>query len=354
MNIILLVALLIVSFLRPTFAQIGDDGTGVVNGYKIGPNAVLTGADLRRTDLKGANLTRAILNGAVLEGADLSDSILLGTEFQNSNLKNTKLMNSNFGRANLSGADLSNSNLTNVTMDQSLLVNANLQNTNLTSAFLFNCNLSGTDFTGANFYKILSGYIVGRPSVLPEGWILSIDGSYFVGFGANLRAAELTNTRYLGSVLTALTEKAFEKIISLESSTNGIPESVTANTTKINELNSQVRDNTEESAKNSLTIDTLKAQISEISTKLETLVASVAEKDAQIAELKKRPTLDQVRDARAGSIVLTVEPDGNNITLGMTIEQSDNLVEWTSLDGEMTRTIPIPDGKKFYRFAFDK
>ena len=88
--------------------------------------------------------------------------------------------------------------------------------------------------------------------------------------------------------------------------------------------------------------------------RLETLVASVAEKDAQIAELKKRPTLDQVRDARAGSIVLTVAPDGNNITLGMTIEQSDNLVEWTSLDGEMTRTIPIPDGKKFYRFAFDK
>ena len=131
MNIILLAALLIVSFLRPAFAQIGDDGTGVVNGYKIGPNEVLTGADLRGTDLKGANLTRAILNGAALEGADLSDSILMGTEFQSANLKNAKLMNSNFGRANLSGADLSNSNLTNVTMDQSLLVNANLQNTNL-------------------------------------------------------------------------------------------------------------------------------------------------------------------------------------------------------------------------------
>ena len=48
------------------------------------------------------------------------------------------------------------------------------------------------------------------------------------------------------------------------------------------------------------------------------------------------------------------EDDGDNITLGLTIEQSDNLIEWTKLDGEMTRTIPIPDGKKFYRFALDK
>ena len=88
---------------------------------------------------------------------------------------------------------------------------------------------------------------------------------------------------------------------------------------------------------------------------------SLVEKDAKIAELEQggggqslEQVLEQVRDARAGSVVLTVEPDGNNITLGLTIEQSDNLTEWTKLDGEMTRTIPIPDGKKFYRFALDK
>ena len=87
----------------------------------------------------------------------------------------------------------------------------------------------------------------------------------------------------------------------------------------------------------------------------------IAEKDAKIAELEQRgggqsleQVLEQVRDARAGSVVLTVDPDGNNITLGLTIEQSDNLTEWTKLDGEMTRTIPIPDGKKCYRFALDK
>ena len=110
------------------------------------------------------------------------------------------------------------------------------------------------------------------------------------------------------------------------------------------------------------------AEINAMKAQLQTLVASAAEKDAQIAEKDAKiaeleqggggqsleQVLEQVRDARAGSVVLTVDPEGDNITLGLTIEQSDNLIEWTKLDGEMTRTIPIPDGKKFYRFALDK
>ena len=94
---------------------------------------------------------------------------------------------------------------------------------------------------------------------------------------------------------------------------------------------------------------------------LQTLVAQVAEKDKRIAELEQggegqslEQVLEQVRDARAGSVVLTVDPEGDTVTLGLTIEQSDNLIEWTKLEGEITRTIPIPDGKNFYRFALDK
>ena len=64
--------------------------------------------------------------------------------------------------------------------------------------------------------------------------------------------------------------------------------------------------------------------------------------------------LEQVRDARAGSVVLMVDPEGGSVTLGLTIEQSENLIDWTKIDGEMTHTIPIPDGKKFYPFALDK
>ncbi|MEC9110684.1 MAG: hypothetical protein VYA85_00320 [Verrucomicrobiota bacterium] len=110
------------------------------------------------------------------------------------------------------------------------------------------------------------------------------------------------------------------------------------------------------------------AEINAMKAQLQTLVASVAEKDAQIAEKDAKiaeleqggggqsleQVLEQVRDARAGSVVLTVDPEGDTVTLGLTIEQSDNLIEWTKLEGEITRTIPIPDGKNFYRFALDK
>ena len=103
------------------------------------------------------------------------------------------------------------------------------------------------------------------------------------------------------------------------------------------------------------------AEINAMKAQLQTLVASVVEKDAKIAELEQggggqslEQVLEQVRDARAGSVVLTVDPEGDTVTLGLTIEQSDNLIEWTKLEGEITRTIPIPDGKKFYRFALDK
>ena len=118
---------------------------------------------------------------------------------------------------------------------------------------------------------------------------------------------------------------------------------------------------TEQMATLSENDQSIMAEINAMKAQLQTLVAQVAEKDERIAELEQggegqslEQVLEQVRDARAGSVVLTVDPDGENITLGLTIEQSDNLTEWTKLDGEMTRTIPIPDGKKFYRFALDK
>ena len=95
-------------------------------------------------------------------------------------------------------------------------------------------------------------------------------------------------------------------------------------------------------------------ELNNLNAKINNLQAVVDRRDEQIAELKQRPTLDEVRDARAGSVVLSVDPDGDEITLGITIEQSDNLLDWTKLKGEMSRTIPIPDGKKFYRFALDK
>ncbi|MGC6456807.1 MAG: pentapeptide repeat-containing protein [Akkermansiaceae bacterium] len=109
-TISLLLVLLFSASVVPASAQIGPDGTGVVNGYSIGPNVLLFGANLR-----GADLYRADLGAANLRGANLFGALLIEADL---------------GAADLSGADLSG---------------ANLNKTDLTSA-----NLSGVYFYGAS------------------------------------------------------------------------------------------------------------------------------------------------------------------------------------------------------------
>lgn len=317
----------------PVVAQIGEDGTGTVDGYEIGPNADLRGANLKGADLKGANLMRANLVNAILEGADLRDAIIQGADLQGANLRSSNMQGANFERAIINGADLSDSNLTEAILTRAVLVNANLSNANLARAILFNTNLGGANFTGANLYKVVSGFIVGIPESLPDQWILSIDGSFLVGFGADLRAADFSNTRYLGLVLTSLTRVAFEKITALESSAATKSDQITELQDRVGKMNTELQ---------------------QLANLIPELQASVVEKDAQIANLSKRPTLEQVQEGRAGSVVLSVDPGGGSVRLGLTIEQSGNLINWSPIEGELSRTIPIPDGKRFYRFALDK
>ena len=67
--------LFLVLLVTTTYAQIGPDGTGTVNGYIIGPGADLTDAVISGADLKGANLTGADLTGTDLDGTILSNVI---------------------------------------------------------------------------------------------------------------------------------------------------------------------------------------------------------------------------------------------------------------------------------------
>ena len=71
-------ALLFVLTALPVSAELGPDGTGVVKGYQIGPDADLSGAQLRDAYLRGANLRNADLSDADLSGANLSDAELSG------------------------------------------------------------------------------------------------------------------------------------------------------------------------------------------------------------------------------------------------------------------------------------
>jgi hypothetical protein len=100
-----------------------------------------------------------------------------------------------------------------------------------------------------------------------------------------------------------------------------------------------------------------------------TLVALLAQKDAQIAELEKRPTqseydavvaqrdarptVGEVKDARLGSVVL--QPDGanNNVKIRFSIEETDDFRTWTKRDGINEVTVPLEAGRKFYRFALE-
>ena len=263
-----------------------------VNGgvYEIKPEANLEGADLRGAYLEGADLTGANLEGADLRGAYLSEADLT--------------------RADLSKALIGKGVEQLIDVVRETVDLDNLRKININTSEVF----SNRNSIAANTTKIDS--------------LISNVTTQLETLGNNDTA--------IGEQLTALGQ----------------------NDISIGEQMTTLGENDQ----------SIMAEINAMKAQLQTLVASVAEKDAQIAEKDAKiaeleqggggqsleQVLEQVRDARAGSVVLTVDPEGDNITLGLTIEQSDNLIEWTKLEGEITRTIPIPDGKNFYRFALDK
>jgi hypothetical protein len=76
--------------------------------------------------------------------------------------------------------------------------------------------------------------------------------------------------------------------------------------------------------------------------------------ELRVRELLRRPTLDDVRDARPGSTVIAADPDGR-VRLTFRLETSDNLLHWHP---EPQATPPqtvvdyvLPPGKRFFRFA---
>ena len=301
-----------------------------VNGniYEIKPGANLEGANLQRVDLSGADLLRANLSGANLiranlEEANLSVANLEGAVLIRANLEGAALMEANLEKADLRGSNLSRADLS----------SSQMSNANLTNAIMI-----GTNPDPSLFIHLGGG--------------IQLDNSWVA---ITLEAREQLTA--LGQNDTAIGEQ----LTALGNNDTAIGEQLTAlgnNDTAIGEQITKLGENDE----------SIMAEINAMKAQLQTLVASVAEKDAQIAEKDAKiaeleqggggqsleQVLEQVRDARAGSVVLTVDPEGDTVTLGLTIEQSDNLIEWTKLEGEITRTIPIPDGKNFYRFALDK
>ena len=101
-------------------------------------------------------------------------------------------------------------------------------------------------------------------------------------------------------------------------------------------------------------LDTVNIQLRQLNTQVEGLQASLDEKDAQIAELSGRPTLEQLQDARTGSLLLSADQETSVVTLEFDIQESDNLRDWVSRPEKITATFPLAEGKKFVRIALSR
>ncbi len=107
--------------------------------------ALVTGANLKGSDLWYADAVRAFL-----VKADLRDSNLQRVDFHYANLQgavltDAKIKKADFGRANLQGADLTRAKLQGARLFGAKLQGATLDNANLTKADLRGANLSGAN-----------------------------------------------------------------------------------------------------------------------------------------------------------------------------------------------------------------
>ncbi len=100
------------------------------------------------------------------------------------------------------------------------------------------------------------------------------------------------------------------------------------------------------------TIQELQSQNASLESQISVLEATVVSNATEIAELSQRPTLEQVRDGRPGSVLLSVYSETGTVVLNFTVEESEDLITWTPVEGPgVSQTLTLPEGKRFYRFA---
>ncbi len=137
---------------------------------------ILSGANLRKADLRGVDLRLADLTGARFEDAKLQGAKLQQATLEGATFSRTNFQGANLSLANLKGADLSWADLQGVDLSVASLHNAKFEHTNLTGA-----NLAFARLDDANLsYAKLQGASL---------------------FGANLRRANMENANVEGADL---------------------------------------------------------------------------------------------------------------------------------------------------------
>ena len=198
-----------------------DPGGGYIEEFHLlGPKADLSGADLRLTNLSGANLDGADLSGAKIFLADLS-----GADLKDANLFKTKTTflvgdcpaslptdwkcvgddlvgpDADLGGADLGGADLRYADLSGTN-----LVSANLDGANLSGGFLDNADLTGVDLRYADLKSVHARNLLGCPAALPTDWQCienTLVGPYAGLTGAILSGADLSGADLSGAYLVS-------------------------------------------------------------------------------------------------------------------------------------------------------
>ncbi|MDB4816785.1 pentapeptide repeat-containing protein [bacterium] len=348
MKSILFVLFIFLFSFTSTSAQINPDGTGAVNGYFIGPSTDLSGADLSGTDLSGANLTNATLNFANLSDANLT----------NANLTGAYLFD-----ADLTGANLTNANLREAGLEGAFFIGADLTNTDLYEARTLVSEPGGSGAT-----PVIFSVITAVSKTLYEDIKALQDSQIHAGGISPAQATAISsNTIKIEGIISDVATQ-FETLGNNDTAIGEQLTSLGQNDILIGEQMTILGENDQSIGEQMATLsqndETIMAEINAMKAQLQTLVAAVAQKDAEIAEkdeeiaeLKQggggqtlEQVLEQVQDARLGSVVLNPDAEGN-MTLKLEIEESSDLSVWENSGESVEVELPLAEGKKFLRFA---
>ncbi|MDC1404665.1 pentapeptide repeat-containing protein, partial [Akkermansiaceae bacterium] len=263
---------------------------GIWNGLQVA--TLVVGADLSGLDLSGADLSGANLSGADLSGLDLSGADLSG--------------------ANLSGADLSNLeaeeiNFTGVDLTGANLRGANLEEANFTGANLSNADLTDADLDGAIYTDVILNNVTTNNQVL----------------------LNMIEIQKIQSQLALLADALAAKDAEIANKNERIAQ--------LEDLSVFPRFN--------LLLEEKEEQIAALE-----LRPTQAAYDAVVTEKDARPTLEEIQDARTGSVILTPSEDGT-VQLKIEIEESSDLEVWENQGKSVEAGFPLAEGKKFLRFA---
>lgn len=282
----LLLVLLLSASVIPASAQIGPDGTGVVNGYFIGPDTLLAGVDLSGADLSPANLSGADLSGADLSGA---------------NLDGANLSRADLSRADLSGANAHFANLT----------DANLSGANLNGSEPYAANFNGANLSGAS---LLFGLIDSSPQTFP--------------------------------IITAASKGNYEEIQTLQTSDTANTAAIATNTAEIEAIKAQLATLVDALAAKDAEIEQQALRIAEVEAQRDArptqaqLATVEAERDAKFTEAQIRA---MSADPTAGL------NDEGNVQVDISFIHSSDLVNFQpfTLTPEM---MSVADGKLRMQF----